>query len=500
MKSSKALLNVRLFCACLFFVNAINAQSTFLIPYRNGNLWGYCDSSKKIAIAPAYKSAQLFEGDYATVENDSGQLLINIKGKEITRAYKSIYFNSKTNQYTACRGYDDCALFDIAGKPVTPFYRRINAFNEDGFAVVEKSYGKQSIINKNGKQFTNEDYQYIELFKGKIAIVMDKNYKYGLIDLSTNRTVPCGYDKIYPFKEGLAFARKGDRYGFIDLSGREVIPFEYDRVPWRTYFGEQNFFEFNYNNFSEGLAVLVKDGKCGFINKNNEVVVPFEYETAYGFSHGLAWVSKDRQWGMINTHGKIVIPIQYDEYNSLSDKELEALIGVSQGLIRLRKDNLSGFADSTGRIVIPLTYDDVSSFHHGYAGFRKNELWGFLDRSGKEIIPAKYKYIYSADSYWYENPFLSGYAIVMPTDTTMILIDQQGRKISPITFTEVNYFNDGGYTTGFDSKNSYIINNKGEVMLTLPGRRYLTLYPNDLVYDYQEECYIHLRSGIRYKD
>src|ERR1051325_7442430 len=65
----------RLFFSAVLLLPALFASSQrlpSLIPYRKGNLWGYCDSTEKMVIEPRFKSAELFSDGLAYVEyNDS---------------------------------------------------------------------------------------------------------------------------------------------------------------------------------------------------------------------------------------------------------------------------------------------------------------------------------------------------------------------------------------------------------------------------------------------
>ncbi len=48
--------------------------------------------------------------------------------------------------------------------------------------------------------------------------------KYGLVDISGREVVPCNYDDISGFSEGLAVVSFEGKDGFIDTAGRIVIP------------------------------------------------------------------------------------------------------------------------------------------------------------------------------------------------------------------------------------------------------------------------------------
>ena len=89
---------------------------------------------------------------------------------------------------------------------------------------------------------------------------VDLGDTYGFID-KTGVVIPGKYLGVGNFSEGLApVAMEKDKWGYIDQTGKEVIPCAYDDV-----FG-----------FSEGLALAVKDGKGGYIDKTGKEVIPFQ--------------------------------------------------------------------------------------------------------------------------------------------------------------------------------------------------------------------------------
>lgn len=108
------------------------------------------------------------------------------------------------------------------------------------------------------------------------------------------------YDKIFPFKEGLAVAKKNQKYGFINEQNETAIPFEYDFAM----------------SFSEGIAPVAHNGKMGFINKNNVNIIPFCFDLAQKFHDGCALVCltsspnarlSTNKWAIINKEGKILV-------------------------------------------------------------------------------------------------------------------------------------------------------------------------------------------------
>src|SRR5687767_14862590 len=66
--------------ALSLFCSSFSQKLPSLIPYRKGDKWGYCDSTKKIIIEPKYDWAPLFYKGYARVEADNKKFFIDEKG------------------------------------------------------------------------------------------------------------------------------------------------------------------------------------------------------------------------------------------------------------------------------------------------------------------------------------------------------------------------------------------------------------------------------------
>lgn len=87
-----------------------------------------------------------------------------------------------------------------------------------------------------------------------LALVMCLGLAVPALAAGYTEVIPCEYDEVWPFSEGLAVVCVGDPYdggkwGYIDKTGKEVVPCKYDWV----------------GSFSEGLADVKLNGKWGFI-------------------------------------------------------------------------------------------------------------------------------------------------------------------------------------------------------------------------------------------
>ena len=259
-------------------------------------------------------------------------------------------------------------------------YNEVREF-KDGFAIVLKDYRgdrKFGFIDTNGKEIVPCKYDYVENFHEGLAIVRIgwTNSKYGFINTMGNEVVSCIYDFAYSFHEGLAAVRTNGKWGFVNNCGEVVIPFKYDDV----------------YSFQEGLAVVRvgswENGKYGFINTKDKVVVPCIYDYASSFNDGLACVKSKDKYGYINTKGKEIIPLRYNYAKSFKE-----------GLASVKINDRYGFINKKGKEVVPCKYDNVQDFYDGLAVVMdswNNRKYGVIDSKGKEIVPCKYDDAYNS--------------------------------------------------------------------------------------------------------
>ncbi len=103
-----------------------------------------------------------------------------------------------------------------------------------------------------------------------------------------------GYDKIYPFKDGIAKVEKDGKQGFINTTGEEFVPCKYDAIyPWE-----------------KGRAKVEIANKFGFINEQGEEYIPVKYDFIGAYKNGLAIVSLGGRRGLINEAGEEVVPLE----------------------------------------------------------------------------------------------------------------------------------------------------------------------------------------------
>ena len=187
----------------------------------------------------------------------------------------------------------------------------------------ERVEAEQERVAKEEERKLQEELEQLQLHPYR-----DDSGKYGFIDKTGKVVIPCQWEDVDNFSEGLAYVKDyNGKWGFIDRTGKVVIPCQWKAA----------------GSFSEGLAIVKGDnGKYGFIDNTGKVVIPCQWKFAGSFSEGLALVEDgNRKYGFIDKTGKMVIPCQWKSAGCFSE-----------GLARVEDDKEKMFIiDKTGKVV-----------------------------------------------------------------------------------------------------------------------------------------------------
>ncbi len=99
-----------------------------------------------------------------------------------------------------------------------------------------------------------------------------KDGKWGFVDKDMNIVVPCVYDAVSSFDNGIAIVSSEGRFGYIDQFGSVLYPIEYEMA----------------SPFHQAHAFVVKDGLLGLLNIAGDVT--FDYKIMKRFALPVEWV------------------------------------------------------------------------------------------------------------------------------------------------------------------------------------------------------------------
>jgi hypothetical protein len=231
-------------------------------------------------------------------------------------------------------------LVNAEGVEQIPFiYDESLNFDGENFSIAEKNhlFGMIDINNKELIPFKYTEFSKLDTDKNFLFIVSNKS-ETRIINLE-NKTILSGYKSIQSiFNDPLKFiVQKDKKFGIIDINHKIILPLEYDEISnWTEYGPEHSKF-------------IKKNGKIGLIDeKTFKITIPPIYDE-FRYNFGLIFVKKNNKAGIINEEGKIICDFIYDEiYPNLSDFYRG---GKNEQRIYAKKGNSFFQIDATGKIL-----------------------------------------------------------------------------------------------------------------------------------------------------
>lgn len=230
---------------------------------------------------------------------------------------------------------------------------------------------------------------------GKPALVMKKNGKYGILNVTGETLLPFDYDEIdegiyrkinlpknkknfiiLPDQEvsgsGLIAVKKDKKWGLVDeVYFKEVVPCVYKSIRQDA----PNKIELEKSS-GHDILLMTEDGpQIQNISPNRLG----QYSTVGRFEDGFAIVQKDGKFGFIDEEYNEVVPCVFDEVSKYLN-----------GRSIVKKDGKYGYIDEKNKEIAPCVYDELLQFHHGIAIVRVGEHFGAINETGKIVIPIEY--------------------------------------------------------------------------------------------------------------
>ena len=124
-------------------------------------------------------------------------------------------------------------------------------------------------IDKTGKLLS-----YNDLKSHDEIVIFSQDEKMGLKHLNGKIVVPCKYDIVQNFSEGMAAVCEETLWGYVDSLGNNIIPCLYRSVNYYDNGVMDDWGEYGSpdeaNDFHEGLAIVKKNGALGYVDKEGK--------------------------------------------------------------------------------------------------------------------------------------------------------------------------------------------------------------------------------------
>lgn len=245
----------------------------------------------------------------------------------------------------------------------------------------ENTYQSKAINEK--KEQLYQDYDKVEviynqdenntLWYESNVLKVQKDGKYGLINLEGKELVSCNYDEIYPIPEvkSVFITEMNNKKGLVDSMGKVIIENKYEEITSLT------------KQYENGFIVKNEQGKYGVINYDTTVALEEKYDEIQKVYGNQMYVVKEANiWKVVNTKGEAFIENRFEEVKEINTDNIVIKVNGKYGLINVAAEEK-----------IPTIYDDLTYAFSDYYIAKKENKYGIVTSSNEQALNFEYQYI-----------------------------------------------------------------------------------------------------------
>lgn len=315
-----------------------------LIVFSSSSGKGFLDINGNVAIPAKYTEVGTFLNGLAWVSINHKLGLIDKNGKVvIPLEYEG--FMQWNDKFIVAKKNGDWGLLD-KNNQLYPHLSGIlpKPSSKDGVAAREE-YGRRSrLFRAFGSGLSKSEGGLFPCAAGDkwaTTVFLSNGAKMGFCNHLGKVVIPCTYDRVNWFREGVALVVKNGKSFYIDNKGNVAINTSDDLVA--------------VGDFYEGLAKVRKGDLYGYIDKTGKNVIPCIFQNAESFHDGMALVGNSKYYTYINKEGKTITDFVFD-YTTLP---------FSNGLALVSFQGKKGFIDKKGNSTFPsLIINDIDLDTH----------------------------------------------------------------------------------------------------------------------------------------
>jgi len=245
---------------------------------------------------------------------------------------------------------------------------------------------KTKVLDKDSKEiFTKYDkVEALENFDSSNNIWYEedvlkvlKDGKYGLINLNGKEILNCEYDNIYTLKgieNSLILIKEGNT-GLANNSGSIIV----EPICKEIYcIGEK---------YTDGYITINQDGKYGVVSYTKKQLLENNYEYIEKIPGEKYFVIKQGEaYKLVNTEGVVVLELGNNQVTQIIDNKIEVIV--------YKNENLYGAMNISGETIFETKYQELKHLNESYFLAKQNDKCGIIDIENNEKIPFEYTSIY----------------------------------------------------------------------------------------------------------
>lgn len=302
-------------------ISTKNVELNYFTLYTNGN-WGVINSSGNTIIEPAY-------GEMIVIPN-------------------------KTKPVFIC-------TYEVNYVDGTYKTKAINDKNENLFTQYENVSAIQNYDENNNLWFEEN------------VLKVQKDGKFGLINLDGTQILPCEYDSITTLKgiKNSLIIKTNGKVGIANTDGTVIVPVEYTDITALT------------NNYQNGYIVKNQDNLFGVIKSDGKVGLECKYEDIKHITENNMYIAKiDGNWKVLAEDGSVYL-----------DGKVAEAISMNNGNIVIKENDKFGIINIQTDAKVPAGYEELSYLFDDKYIAKKDGKYGVINTNNDILIEMKYSNI-----------------------------------------------------------------------------------------------------------
>lgn len=254
------------------------------------------------------------------------------------------------------------------------------------------SQGKWGVINSNGEIVIQPQYDEMPVVPNDSQTVFictyDVNYEDGTYKSKAvnekNEEIMVGYDTIrfidsinknsqIEYAKNTLIVEKNGKFGLTDLTGKEILEVSYDSI--EPLHGVQN------------SLIITKDGNCGLSDYEGNVIINPEYKEikAIGtdYKNGYITVNNANLYGIMDFNKTVIFDNKYLDIKPV----------YSSNKYAVKIDEGYRIVDRNGKILIDNVFEDIAEINDENLIFAQNGKYGITTTSLESKIEPQYEEI-----------------------------------------------------------------------------------------------------------
>ncbi len=421
-------------------VNETITAKDILVPYRDGDRWGFARPDGSIVVKPSYDHVYVYPDGYGRTYFQELTGLVAPSGKILLEpTYSSIgdFVEGLATVYTT-KGQH--GFIDTTGKVVIATVYD-EAYSFQGSRCVVKKMDKYLLLNRSGEVAATLGSNLMPIFgemymesglanlqydPGYILIQRTDNYLMGLIDTNGNTLLKPVYSNLSLPMQGALIASTGDMSGLIDVSGKEIAPMKYN---YMYPVGQAQF-------VAQIQNVVTETYESFLIDSRGKPIIQGAFTALYQGKSGYFIASRDSLMGVINASGKELVPFRY-----------RGIVSKFDLLVVYDQAGKAGVVNLQNKTILPTKYDEIEVLSNNRFLVSQNSKQGLMDTSGKWLLQPEYEQNYMGGDYHEGMPVFEHpqHAVLLFKQGEGKLYNLEGKLLSDKNWLYDGFTDENGY-------------------------------------------------------